>query len=1340
MRSVFLVYLCFFFAIPSLAQPVEDLRVKQSLNGLWDFLPILHESGSSHQSPGIIPQQGWLPEAIIVPGSWTRGMDIGEQPDPQTKPWEAWRLFDNYGYPAEWNNTHTAWYRRSFRVDALDPDRQYFIHMGGALRESWVFVNMRQVGHSINGIMPDEYNITSVLREGANTLHVYCTDYRRDEHGRTFTPTGADQMIRQRGLWQDVYLVSRPHMYVKDVTIRTSTRKNELTLLVDICNTSANERRVKPEFAVVDGDDQFLSFANPNISLKAGETKRLEITQPWSSYIAWSPNTPQLYQLRTRLVEGNNVIDLRRDRFGFREVWIDGQHIMLNGEPVHLFGEWAHKYTFENFRPEYIRQWFRMLKDCNMNYIRTHTFPHPQVLLDLADEMGILVSLESAWHFTHSQALDQSETWEHAEQHVREIIRRDKNHPSIILWSVANEARWGWNRNLTIQHMPRLRQLYEELDPTRIAYHDGDSSLWDEREQPIISRHYGFECTGEDWWDKSKPLHVGKVGKWHYGQPIDNVIWGDDQVFASFEECQRAMARECADMAEQARANGVACFFPWNLSGLDNWRPWKQERSFDWQDMSAPYVKPLRSAPYSSEFAWWDADSPGYVPGPSFDIIKHAFRPFALVVREKRNQVFGDQEIQHTITLVNDTGETVDARMHVAVTTDSDTDTLWQKVYDVFVEHGYTQQFQLKIPQFDVDELTRVDLDTRVFDRAREYDRVHRRLNIIPARARTVRLHGPTVAVFGDGSMTNFLQAHSIQYERVQALGDADPQNTPLLLIEKDAIQAETQQNLEVRDFVKDGGRVILLEQSNSIFPALEIDTKPVERVHIRGGQNGVLSAFSSELFQYWGDDPYGRINSDSWVVVKPYRKPAMGDNTIFMHSGYGDFGSGGLHWTPFFETRFGEGMALACQLRITEKIDAHPVALELLYEMLNYAAEWQPEETFPLAVVGETSPDYLETLGIKPVRMDNAPVLFSDAAQLTPDTCRELASQVGQGKTLIVQSVDSLAAHNLSAAFEISLQLVDLDTIYNLVRSDDDILMEGISHQETYWLDKAHYASPTAINRPITATLLRSPNAEDLLVSEYASAWREFFTLGAKSERLRMPVLTYYLWDGPREHASGFLRIRHGLGELLLCQIPFPEDYRRARVFWNQLFSNFHVKKSISLFDGDATRAGSRKSEGYPSTVRLLKNPSPELIEQVLSYSMPTEYRLPHQGLTAAFPWQQVKCPQGTLTLDAETQEALIFFQVDPGRPRVSKPADGEVPNPRQQTELLLKGTGRLQVFVNGQRYETLDLEKSATVADIDLHQYWNSVILHWYPSSRSLSLQWRNTQTQPEIEFEFR
>lgn len=1321
---------------------MNHLRTSESLNGWWDFRPELASGPQAAPAPSSIPADGWLKDSILVPGSWTRGGSNEDESEYAQKPWLAWRLFDSYGYPKEWDTMSTAWYCRRFTVAALPAGQRWFLEFDGVLRSAHVLLNGTRVGAIPQGIMPAAFDVTAALRTGENTVTVLVTEYAKDDKGKYLLPAGYDQVISQRGIWQDVRLTSAPEVRTEDVTIRTSVRRNELEVILTLRNDSAAPRTVTPRCAVREQQAPCLEFSGAPVTLPPGATTVLTLQQAWTGYRPWSPQSPQLYHLDTRLEDAGDALDLRTDRFGFREVWIEGPDLMLNDAPIHLHGDWGHKNSMENFRPEYVRQWYRMLKDCNMNYMRTHMFPHPKVLLELADEMGILVSLESAFAFGGEFALDKPEFWDSAADHVRSIVQRDKNHPSILLWSVGNEVRWSGNRKAIIEHYPRLIKLYQELDPTRITYCDGDSSLWDEKTQPFLSRHYGFECSGEMGWDHTQPLHVGETGHWHLAAPGLSGIWGDDAVFASAAECHRAMARESADAGELARANGVACYFPWNLSGLDNYRPWPEEHRHTWPDPAAPHVKPLRSAPYSSEFAWWEPDSPGYAPGPGFAITRHSFRPFAVIVREKRNRFYDDQPVRHTVTLVNDTGGAVAATLTIRLL-EGDA-VRWTLTQPVEISKGCRARFEVTAPALPAaaPEVERT-IETVCANTAQTFDLNRRTLRITRATARTARWKCGPVAVLGDEPLRQALRQHGVPASILASLSDADPRKTPLLLIGKHRIAAGSTANKDLERFLRKGGRAVILEQQASPFPTVKMEFRPAERCFIRGGQADVLAGFMPEDFAFWGNDPYTVTPSDSWVFESPYFKPEQGNTRILLESNGGSWGSSGFFWTPLFETRVGKGLGLACQLRVTDKLSDHPVAARLLEQLLTYAAGWKPR---PVAVCALDKPaaGLLSGLRIEPSAAPSKCVVAS-GAKLSRKSVQELAGRVAKGATALVHEVDARSAPLLAKAFGLKLQLRDLGDQYCLLRANDlDPLLDGLGHQELFWINRISYSSPNSRNHVIARTLIECPTAEPLLLSEFNSCWREFFELGAGTEWFRTPTLTHYLWNGPREHAAALLRIRHGKGSLLLCQMLAPTpDLARSRLAWKTLFHNLGATFAESPLEGDSIKPGGKHSDGFPTELILLQAPTPEMFSGIVRAGTPSgEMRNPNQALAAGFVWQDNPAPQGRVELPAECREAVLAYQVSPRRPRKATRVEGGFPDPRQQTLLDVSGEGTVTVYVNGKPFEPVLLApgERKTVADIDLEQNWNTILLHWKgPAGAALTQLWRNRQGEPEVEFTF-
>lgn len=1279
--TVLLLIIAFQLFSPSAIAQSTDLRTQTCLNGWWDFQPVYGLKYPSGKAFPKIPAEGWLAKGILVPGSWSSG---SSEFGPETEGWEKWQIARSFDVPAAWDSASVAWYRTTFNLDDIQLDRLYALRFDGILRESWIYVNGIQVGHRKEETLPSMQDVSRIIKKGLNEIVVLVSDYKRDENGRTLVDVGADQMGAQHGIWGDVYLESKPNINVQDLTIRTSTRKNELTIIYTIQNNSEKPVTVTPKFKVDWQNKNFLSFADQPKTIAANGKISGEITVPWSNYIPWSTNNPQLYFLNLQLESKNGLADAISQRFGFREIWIEGHNFILNGNIIHMLGEWGHKDHFGFLRPEYVRQWFGMLRDMNMNYIRTHTFPHPQWMIDIADEMGIMVCLESGWFMSGQQAMDKPEYWDNAKEYAANIVDTYKNHPSIILWSVGNEVRWGWNLNAVIKHGPEIQAIYEQKDPTRIAYSDGSTSLWDERSQKIISRHYGTECTGEDFWDKSKPLHVGEFGKWHYGQPIDNLVWGNDEVFASFRKCAKAIADEGADVILQGRSNEVSCMFPWNLSCLDNYRPSSTEIRPEWNDFGGPYAKPTRVAPYSSEFAWWLPESKGYIPGEGFQAIQHANRPFALYIREKSSRFYDDAAIIHTVSLINDLGNDCTGNLQLQGFIRGKI--VFSKDTNLNVPSGRALKAFLKLPKVKVDQPESLWIVTRFLQGSTVVDAVERSIEITSSEEKIRNAGIAECLVFGSGSMRKFLQAHEIKASYLQNIEDLATAKPQILIVEKNAIVAGSQQNKHLSAFVANGGKVFLMEQENNALPEYSIDTKPTETAFVRGYDHPVMNEFTDADFAWWGNDPYGKSNSTSYVTVKPYQKPQKGNCSILLDCGFGDFGSGGLNWTPLFELASENGLAVVSQLRLTENLDQNPVAGKLILKILTRLNTYSGEKTKQLFCENPESAAILKNLGFASGSKERANVIFATKAK----EFDQIKQQLDAGKTVIASNLDSLGMTELSKILKIDLHPVNLGPQYNLIRAANQQILNGISNQETNWLDRMTYTDENYQNHKITDWLMKSSEGISLLESESESCWREYYTKNGSGEWLRMPVVTHLLYNGPRDRASGMMQFNIGKGKLLLVQVPLPEtNYRKSNIFWSQILNNLGVACSFDPFTGAEVQPGSQQSNGYAGSIRYISNPAADLLNEVIKKgdAGETSERFQNQGLNNGFAWEKAESKNGLILLPENCKEIILYSQIFTGRPRKLSRVAGDWPDPMQQTLVDLAGKGVATLYVNGKK-----------------------------------------------------
>ena len=201
-------------------------------------------------------------------------------------------------------------------------------------------------------------------------------------------------------------------------------------------------------------------------------------------------------------------------------------------------------------------------------------------------------------------------------------------------------------------------------------------------------------------------------------------------------------------------------------------------------------------------------------------------------------------------------------------------------------------------------------------------------------------------------------------------------------------------------------------------------------------------------------------------------------------------------------------------------------------------------------------------------------------------------------------------------------------------------------------------------------------------------------------------------------------------------------EEYKKSKIYWSQLLANLGVETKNSLFDGEKVAAGAQKSNGYPESVRYIKNPSKELLAQIIGKGNPgeTSERFTNQGMSEGFSWERITSPQGEINLPGDCREAIFYFELNPGRARKLAEVIGGWLDPSQQTILDLMGKGKVTLYVNGEPYPPVTLNETKTnVPDINLNQFWNTILIYFEPENPKLNLLWRGRQNRAELEFMF-
>jgi len=1307
---------------------------KKCLNGWWDI------QLCAEKDPSVTPIPGqWNESAYLVPSFWNKSTEgsrikgetyFREHKEEFTDEYEY--LLDGFGYPAQWSNYRKAWIGRDLQLDKIH-NKNYYLSCNGVMPHCSLFINGQMAGDHCHPTLPMEIEISRFLRNGINRVDFFIDDYQRDGKGRPEIPTGNKIPIEYCGIWQDVYLIERDEAFISDMKVVTSTRQMKIDVSFEISNITSDtiEATLQPSVYKWKNNDPTqvcapcLQFEEQSFLIPPDNRIWLSFSVPWKDAQWWYPESPVLYWLQGELKAGDALLDNYFERFGFRELWIDKNNLMLNDFPLHIFSDWGHKYSPYCYTEAWIKKWFSMIRDCNMNHSRLHAHPHPPIYLDIADEEGILITGETGLHGSlGDQASESPEYWENAEDHVRRFIKRDKNHPSLILWSVENEMRWNnkgtaFNGKTLIEtELPRLKKLFNTLDPTRPAYHEGDSSLWNEKSQTIISRHYGKEITGSGWWDKEQPLIAGEMSLYHHAGPNNTLHLGGDQVFSKFKFIAEAAAKDTLFLIEEGRSEGVCGFGPWNLSCLENLRMEKKLVQLTYKDYTSPGIKPLQVPAYSSEFSFWK-EGAGYTPGFSFSFQKKAFRPVALIDTNKRNQYVMGNIFNRNITLVNDSNLIIKGKISISITYD---DILINKKREqISLSRGTISHtnysFILKDLPYDGEYLYTCSF---IDENGNEIDSFKRSIWIASAYINH-KSESPyieqRILIYGTGSLKEYLKKLKLNYSYISQLDEICDTDDKILIMEKNTVVPGSSQNVHIQSFLSSGGRVILMEQIDSLFKGLKLESKQVQCVFIRSGDHPVTANIDEKKLRFWGDSSYSLLAGDSYVAEFMYRKDDGSIILPLLDSGEGSFGSGDLGWTPLWEMEDNSGLLLANQLSITDKIETIPAAQKVFLSLLDRCAEYQPGQSDPPILLNEYYNDLDEKL-----------------------------IQCAEGRILLIENADKELLSQLSEKLDIPIRSENPENLFQAVKVREVPLFRGVSNEDLCGIESWAYSQSPNKNTIIADTvLLSSEHYESLLVTPSESCLKELFVEGGMAEPLRAHTLSRFLFDEKAKEYVVLARFNYGKGQIIINQFNaiVKDDRIKFSRLKNRIMANLGLKLKSNIFSGNSVPDRNSSGKGYPEKgVYLLYKKLSDIDEnKLIEATLPTMERMSNKRILTLGNWENALTPGGIIKQPSTSSSDTIYIYYNLFSPTVRKNINTNlnVPNPEKLTFLEVANSGEVSLFVNGGRGYTI--QGKDIFSDIAMELGTNQILIRWKPDNPEdiLRMSWRNIHHQIETSFQF-
>jgi beta-glucuronidase len=429
----------------SAAAPEASPRATRTIAAGWHFQIDARDAGQ---------REGWY--ALRFDRSTWRSVEV-----PQ-----AWDLFDlaMRGYEG------IGWYSVHLDGSWASPGRVQLLTFGRVMYHTKVWLNGELLGEHTDGYLPFAFDVTGKLHESGNTLVLRIDNRPRMD----WLPAAKEiEWVQYGGILQPVRVDTRGSVYISDVAIRAVPDGDGATVA---CIAEIVARSDRGGLVLCAGiRDVGPCARSVSLAVRTGTTSRHELSVAFPAARTWSPESPNLYTLVVTLKQGATVLDRLTVPFGVRRISARGRQLLINGQPLRIQG--ANRYDeFGRFGPnppiQLVEEDLKLMKKTGINLIRTH-YPQSPEVLDLCDRLGILFleELPINWWgvewFGREGVVQDESILDRALPMLDAMIRRDRNHPCLVIWSMANESRT--DNAIGIKVVRALIRRTREHDPTRLV-------------------------------------------------------------------------------------------------------------------------------------------------------------------------------------------------------------------------------------------------------------------------------------------------------------------------------------------------------------------------------------------------------------------------------------------------------------------------------------------------------------------------------------------------------------------------------------------------------------------------------------------------------------------------------------------------------------------------------------------------------------------------------------------------------------------------------------------------------------------------------------------------------
>lgn len=1154
------------------------------LNGEWDFMPIYGVKSCLSMPEKIVYEE----EKIRVPSSWRYVIQEGT---PFCKSGfgmvDEFQPFNMFQYPEKWSKADTALYRRTFTVSDDMLEGRVFLRFDGIMQTSCIYLNNKKVALWDEAYLPLKVDVTGfVKKDGSeNELIVVCSTFEE-----VVTPLGQAKSLGLegswfgslgRGIWQDVFLESCPGTYIDDIYIKTSFRNKNIETTVSITNKFTYSRNLDAEIIISDTNEIAKTIACKNIKIESDLSLTVHLADGWDDPELWMPDNPHLYEMKVLLYEDNREIDSKTVRFGFREVWMEGYKFIINSTRINLRGDSWHFQGAIQQNKEYALNWYLMCKENGRNCIRLHAEPYPEYYLEAADEAGILIMDETAIYGSgKSMDADHPVFIDRCKKHVERLVRRDRNHPSVVVWSLQNEMRWVDGRDVFKLYIPEMMQIIRESDSSlRPIILDGDNRLISKENAEIESMHYNVDGT-IDQWEKKHPLFFGEHGGWWYICPQNSSAYTGLKAYLGFDECVSGIALKEKLFVEYARKKDVTGISTFNLVHYMMKSMPEEDVILEWDRLDTPGCKPkvLRKHSLTLNNGLLK-DYPLYTPNASLEVLRDSHRAVAIIPSEYNSSFFDDKEIMRGFDIYNDTLHAQNCKVDITVSREEG-EVIYQESFDFIQGPGVRESIHISFNPPKLVKPAKLLTEAVLYHNNVEMYKLKKTYRFYPGilKLQNIDTKGKSIVYWGGNESYNIISTLIPSCVQIDNPGEIISSKYDVVIVGSYVnARADAHQDVIGR-YMEDGGVIVQLEQFKFAPGNLTLSKQPFFSAHINDSDHRILEGLTDDDFIFW--KPYIREELPENIIEQCFRKPVKGDINILLECSAGDYGDGGDLWTPLVEYGYKKGTMILNQLELVDNFDSVPQVCLLLRNIIEYAVSLRTRrksETALLAIAGSRIYEFIGKLGLEfnvissESDFDPYKIIIADVNSIDENSLGKLSDFAKNGGRVVILPTQKDKEAILSNLLKCPVRISNIPT-YQLNKTGNNDIVKGISIFDLFGFEKVNFSPRLVENHTICENTVEIQNGRNLLTSVNGTPWYDYYVRNIPDEYCRIALMD--INKNRRSPNMPYLvEKQHGSGSFIVSQVWIdPENEKSIRIY-SRILANlggFLNSNMLSYHKGD--------------------------------------------------------------------------------------------------------------------------------------------------------------------------